>query len=76
MIVVAIIGILAAIAIPQFADMVGKSEEGATKGNLGVMRSALSIYYSDTEGTYPTDINALTPVYLNNIPNTVIPPHS
>lgn len=55
MIVVAIIGILAAIAIPQFANLVAKSQEGATKGNLGTIRSALSIYYGDTEGVYPSD---------------------
>jgi prepilin-type N-terminal cleavage/methylation domain-containing protein len=55
MIVVAIIGILAAIAIPQFANLVSKSQEGATKGNLGTLRSSLSIYYGDTEGTYPSD---------------------
>ena len=40
MIVVAIIGILAAIAIPKFADLIRKSNEGATKGNLGATRSA------------------------------------
>ena len=34
MIVVAIIGVLAAVAIPKFADMLEKSREGATKGNL------------------------------------------
>ena len=55
MIVVAIIGILAAIAIPQFAQLISKSQEGATKGNLGTIRSALSIYYGDTEGRYPED---------------------
>jgi len=33
MIVVAIIGILSAIAIPKFADLIRKSNEGATKGN-------------------------------------------
>jgi general secretion pathway protein G len=55
MIVVAIIGILAAIAIPKFADLIRKSKEGATKGNLGAVRSALSIYYGDLEGNYPTD---------------------
>ena len=53
MIVVAIIGILAAIAIPQFANLVAKSQEGRTKANLGTIRSALSIYYGDTEGWYP-----------------------
>ena len=53
MIVVAIIGILAAIAIPKFAQMLEKSREGATKGNLGAIRSAVSIYYGDKEGVWP-----------------------
>jgi len=54
MIVVAIIGILAAVAIPKFADLVTKSKEATVKGSLGAVRSALSIYYGDTEGVYPT----------------------
>src|SRR5271155_2367676 len=60
MIVVAIIGILAAIAIPKFADLVRKSGEGASKGNLSALRSALSIYYGDMEGQYPAQLGALT----------------
>ncbi|MFA6031250.1 MAG: type II secretion system protein [Elusimicrobiota bacterium] len=60
MIVVAIIGILAAIAIPKFAELIRKSNEGATKGNLGAVRSALSIYYGDMEGQYPNTPDALT----------------
>ncbi|MBI3565196.1 MAG: prepilin-type N-terminal cleavage/methylation domain-containing protein, partial [Elusimicrobia bacterium] len=58
MIVVAIIGILAAIAIPKFAELIRKSGEGASKGNLGSIRSALSIYYGDMEGTYPAQVAA------------------
>jgi prepilin-type N-terminal cleavage/methylation domain-containing protein len=53
MIVVAIIGILSAIAIPKFADLIRKSNEGATKGNLGAVRSAISIYYGELEGMFP-----------------------
>src|SRR5579864_4726255 len=60
MIVVAIIGILAAIAIPKFASLIRQSGEGATKGNLGSIRSALSIYYGDLEGVYPQVLQALT----------------
>lgn len=56
MIVVAIIGILAAVAIPKFADLVTKSKEASTKGNLGTVRSAVSIYYGDTEGNYPGNL--------------------
>lgn len=53
MIVVAIVGILSAIAIPKFANMVRRSYEGATKGNLGALRSAISIYYGENDGFYP-----------------------
>ena len=56
MIVVAIIGILAAVAIPKFADLVTKSKEASIKGQLGAVRSAISIYYGDSEGAYPTNV--------------------
>jgi prepilin-type N-terminal cleavage/methylation domain-containing protein len=70
MIVVAIIGILAAIAIPKFAELIRKSSEGATKGNLGSLRSALSIYNGDMEGQYPADPVSLTIAgkYLSAVP--------
>jgi prepilin-type N-terminal cleavage/methylation domain-containing protein len=55
MIVVTIVGILTAIAVPKFGELVAKSREATTKGHLGAMRSALSIYYSDMEGYYPSD---------------------
>jgi prepilin-type N-terminal cleavage/methylation domain-containing protein len=55
MIVVSIIGILSAIAIPRFAKLIAKSRESTTKGNLGAIRGALAIYYSETEGVYPMD---------------------
>lgn len=53
MIVVAIIGILAGIAIPRYLNFIRRSHEAATKGHLGALRSALAIYYSDVEGFYP-----------------------
>ena len=80
MIVVAIIGILAAIAIPQFANLVSKSQEGRTKANLGTIRSALSIYYGDSEGWYPVaaangNLSALAygNRYLQSVPNADLP---
>ena len=75
MIVVAIIGILAAVAIPRFANLVEKSKEARIKGGLGALRSAISIYYSDTE-KYPQDLDvALTTSfkYLKEIPPVEIP---
>ncbi len=75
MIVVAIIGILAAIAIPKFAELIRKSSEGASKGNLGALRSALSIYYGDMEGLYPATATALTinGKYLTVLPSAKAP---
>ena len=80
MIVVAIIGILSAIAIPKFADLIRKSNEGATKGNLGSIRSAMSIYYGEIEGWYPVSDPA--PIltmdngkYLKEIPVCCCPPY-
>lgn len=68
MIVVAIIGILAAIAIPRFADMLEKAREGAMKGNLAALRSAVTIYYSEKEGTWPDDLTTGFTSYLYPIP--------
>lgn len=77
MIVVAIIGILAAIAIPKFADLIRKSNEGSTKGNLGAIKGALAVYYGEQEGLYPVDnLTSLTTGgrYMSNIPVANMPP--
>jgi len=76
MIVVAIIGILAAVAIPKFADLINKSKEGATKGSLGAVRSAITVYYGDMEGVYPNDnlSQGFTPKYIAAIPVAKVPP--
>jgi prepilin-type N-terminal cleavage/methylation domain-containing protein len=87
MIVVAIIGILSAIAIPKFADLIRKSNEGATKGNLGALRSAISIYYGENEGWFPSNASGATTMdlasvltmqngkYLQAIPQCYCPPY-
>lgn len=85
MLVVAIIGILSAIAIPKFADLIRKSQEGGDKGNLGALRSALNIYYSENEGEYPTAAygtnssvlsDALVPKYIAAIPTLRLHGHA
>ncbi|OGS12241.1 MAG: hypothetical protein A2234_10595 [Elusimicrobia bacterium RIFOXYA2_FULL_58_8] len=76
MIVVAIIGILAAIAIPKFADLINKSKEGATKGSLASVRSAIQVYYGDNEGWFPADTLACLTTnakYLSEIPKAKLP---
>jgi type II secretory pathway pseudopilin PulG len=56
MIVVAIIGVLAALAIPRFVIMLEKSREAATKDGLNAIRSAISISSSSKDGVFPADI--------------------
>ena len=75
MLPVAIIGILAAIAIPKFAELVRKSNEGSSKGNLGAIRSATAIAYGDLEGEYPEHPLFLTVSgrYLRELPPAKAP---
>jgi len=51
--VIVILGILSAIAIPKFADLATQAKIAAGKGGLGAMRSAVAIDYakSATSGT-------------------------
>lgn len=71
MIIVAIIGILAAIAIPKFSNVLRKTQEGSTKGALGVMRSAITLYYTSMETLYISSGNGLTPA--ENLSNSAGP---
>ena len=72
MIVVAIIGILAAVALPKFAGLVEKSREASTKAAINSIQSAISIYYGDMEGAYPeyvhTDTAYMFSRYLEKVP--------
>jgi len=66
MIVVAIIGILIAVVIPKFAGMKQKALEGATRGNLGIIRSNVEVYRGENMNIPPTllsaaDLNSSTP---------------
>jgi prepilin-type N-terminal cleavage/methylation domain-containing protein len=63
MIVAAIIAILAMIALPKFSNLIDRAREASTKGNLGALRSALSIYQADNEGQSPFYRTPYTGVY-------------
>jgi prepilin-type N-terminal cleavage/methylation domain-containing protein len=53
-IIIAILGILAAVAIPRYVDMVSEAKKSSCKGALGGLRSAVSIYYANTALTTGT----------------------
>lgn len=54
LIVVIIIAILAAIAIPQFANTSGDAQESALSANLSTMRSAIELYRVQHRNVYPS----------------------
>ena len=53
MIVVVIIGILAAIAIPNFVAMQNRAKEGSTKSNMHTFQLAAEDYGAQNMGLYP-----------------------
>src|SRR5262250_2262189 len=56
MIVVVIIGILAAIAIPNFIAMQSRAKEGSTKSNMHTFQLAAEDYSVVNNGFYATSI--------------------
>lgn len=82
--VILIISTLASIIMPKVSRLTAKAYQAKGKGNLGSLRSAISIYYSDNAGIYPlqeygegdTHFTAnqlslsriLKPRYMNQIP--------
>ena len=58
MIVVVIIGILAAIAIPNFIAMQNRAKEGSTKANMHTLQLAAEDYGVTYDGVYSTTIDA------------------
>jgi len=53
LIVVIIIAILAAIAIPQFSSSAGDAQESAMDANLATIRSSIELYRIQHNNTYP-----------------------
>ncbi len=60
MIVVVIIGILAAIAIPNFVAMQDRAKEGSTKANMHTLQLAIEDNSVKNDGTYPTGYASAT----------------
>ena len=58
MIVVVIIGILAAIAIPNFISMQNRAKEGSVKANMHTFQLAMEDYAVTTDGIYATAAEA------------------
>jgi len=72
--VIVLIGILAAIIVPKFAGQTDKAKIAATKINLESIRSAIRMYQADHNGALPNSIGDLIGTYLPNIPEERITP--
>lgn len=68
LIVVAIIGILATIALPSFQLAVTKAKEAALKENLFILRDVIDQYYADQEQYPPSLADLVEKRYLRRVP--------
>ena len=70
-VVIAIVGILAAVAMPKLKDVPRKANEAVLKTNLHTMRDVIDQHYGD-KGRYPSSLEALVEGgYLRKIPNDI-----
>ena len=69
MIVVAIIGLLAAIAIPSFIKARTNSMDSICINNLRQIDSAKDQYAMDNDNQAPADLDALVPTYIKKMPD-------
>ena len=67
-VVIAIIGILATIAMPALKDMPRRAQEAVLQTDLGTMRQVIDMYKGD-KGRYPASLEALVESgYIRKIP--------
>jgi general secretion pathway protein G len=71
LVVVTIIGILAAVAIVNVRFAQRKAREAVLKDDLFEMRKAIDNFYADKQ-RFPTDLAELTPNYIRAIPKDPI----
>ena len=68
MVVVLIIGILVAIAVPVFVNTSNNAKTRSCQANLRTMDGAIQTYGASAQ-TDPTNLNELVPTYLKRIPD-------
>ena len=65
LIVVAILGILAAVIVPNLAGFLVTGDVAAANTEAANVESAALAYYADNDGTWPADSDALETDYLS-----------
>jgi len=85
LIVVLILGALAAIAIPRLSQSADTAKKNACATNLDIINSQIELYAAENDGTYPANLEVITnsttyfpdgppqcPVTDANYPNTLL----
>jgi general secretion pathway protein G len=68
LVVVAIIGILAGVAVGQYQRSIQKAKEAVLKENLITTRTSINLFFAD-KGKYPPDLQTLVDEkYLHKVP--------
>jgi len=74
MVVVVIIGILVAIAVPIYNTVTDRAEEARDEANQRILDGAVMMYEATNDGTAPTGWSDLVPEYLpENLDNVTVP---
>jgi type IV pilus assembly protein PilA len=68
MVVVVIIGILTAIAIPVFKNVETNAKDNTCDANERTIQSAIQLYKAENNGTDPVNLAALIPAYIKEEP--------
>ncbi len=71
LIVVVLLGILAAIVIPQFSDASDEAKIAAQDSDMHTLRGQIQLYRAKTGG-YPATLAALEPDYLETVPTNPV----
>jgi len=58
LIVVIILGILAAVVVPQFTDASSETQLNSLAENLRIIRGQIEVYKNQHNGTYPTPVGS------------------
>ncbi|TWH48298.1 type II secretion system protein [Sporomusa sp. KB1] len=72
MVVIAIIGILTAIAVPKFGSAADSANKAKIQADLRTLDSAISMYYAK-EGKYPDTLLKLAPDFIVAVPSVPSP---
>ncbi len=71
-VVVSIIALLAAVAIPKYGELLEKANLGATLGNLSTIRSAISMYNANNF-SFPSSIDPASCIAFKEFIGETIP---